>query len=129
MLPSRTMPQLYTITNWLDQPYYSTKGTRNKTIVIGPKGEQYYFKTSLYKPGKDYKYEFWSEIIAYELGSMLGLNVLRYDLAIQGVRIGCLCKSMIESEKEILTEGVQYLQGYDPNFAPADSKGLLIHLI
>jgi hypothetical protein len=117
------MPQYLDITNWSIQPYFSTKGTRDKSVLLSPAGEQYYFKTSIYKPGKDFKYEFWSEIIAYEVGSSLGFNVLKYDVGFSKTKIGCICKSMIERKNEILTEGVQYLQGYDPNFAAGESKG------
>lgn len=117
------MPEFFDITKWTTQPYFSTKGTRSKSVVLDANGNQYYFKSSLLKPGKDYKFEFWSEVIAFEIGSMLGLNVLKYDVAIKGDEIGCISKSMINNTDQILTEGVQYLQGYDPNFAPGEAKG------
>jgi hypothetical protein len=75
-----------------------------------PDGNFYYFKRSQLKPGKDYRFEFWSEIIAYEVGIILGFNVLRYDIAIDSEVIGCISKSMINPDKEELIEGIKYLQ-------------------
>ena len=40
-----------------------------------------FFKTSLKKKEKDYTYEFWSEIIASEIGRLLGFDTLVYDVA------------------------------------------------
>jgi hypothetical protein len=123
------MPELFDISNWTKQPYYSTKGSRNKSIVADARGIQYHFKTSLYKPAngnkpeRDYKFEFWSEIIAYELGYLLGFKVLKYDIAVLEDVMGCISKSMLPKDGQILTEGVQYLQGFDPDFAPGEQKG------
>lgn len=93
-----------------------------------PNGKFFYFKRSQYKsateikPGKDFKYEFWSEIIAYEVGTLLGFNVLRYDIAIDGEIMGCISESMINSEKEELIEGVKYLQAYSPDYDPTKKE-------
>ena len=69
------MPELFIIDeNWNEQFWFSTGGTRAKKYLLSPDGKYYYFKRSQYKeptnfkPGKDFKYEFWSEVIAYELG-------------------------------------------------------------
>lgn len=115
------MPELYDITHWNPQPWYSTGGTRAKRYVQSPEGTYYYFKRSQFKPGKDYKYEFWSEIIAYEVGRYLKFNVLRYDIAIDGDIMGCLCETMIDPDKEDLIEGLRYLQAYDDTFDPANT--------
>ena len=115
------MPELYDITHWNPQPWYSTGGTRAKRYVQSPEGTYYYFKRSQFKPGKDYKYEFWSEIIAYEVGRCLKFNVLRYDIAIDGDIMGCLCETMIDPDKEDLIEGLRYLQAYDDTFDPANT--------
>ncbi|HEY4206942.1 MAG TPA: hypothetical protein VGM31_09020 [Puia sp.] len=119
------MPKLYTITNeWTEQQWFSTGGTRAKKYLQGPDGRFYYFKRSQYKQataakaGKDFKYEFWNEFIAYEVGSMIGFNMLRYDIAIDGEIMGCISESMINTENQELIEGVKYLQAYLPEFDP-----------
>ncbi|MDB5014198.1 MAG: hypothetical protein JWQ25_2400 [Daejeonella sp.] len=109
------MANLIDITNWEEKPWYSTGGTRDKCLVESQEGDLYYFKTSLRKERIDYKYEFWSEIIASELGKILGINVLQYDIAIKDEKIGCLCKSMVKGQ-ERLTQGMNYLVGYDNNY-------------
>lgn len=117
------MAQLYIITEeWNEQPWFSTGGTRAKKYLLAPDGKFYYFKRSQLRPGKDYTFEFWNEIIAYELGSMLGFNMLRYDIAIDGEIMGCICESMIDSEQEELIEGVKYLQAYSPTYDPAKKE-------
>lgn len=117
------MAQLYIITEeWNEQPWFSTGGTRAKKYLLAPDGKFYYFKRSQLRPGKDYTFEFWNEIIAYELGSMLGFNMLRYDIAIDGEIMGCICESMIDSEQEELIESVKYLQAYSPTYDPAKKE-------
>lgn len=112
------MPKLFDITNWNQQPWVSTGGTRSKKYVQSPDGKYYYFKKSLKKPGYEYFYEFWNEIIATELGNMLGFNMLRYDLAIDGNEMGCLSESMISADGEELIEGGKYLQALENQFNP-----------
>lgn len=70
------MPVLFIITEeWQEQYWFSTGGTRAKKYLQRPDGKFCYFKRSQFKPatatrpGKNYKYEFWSEVIAYELGT------------------------------------------------------------
>ena len=114
------MPELFIITEeWNEQFWFSTGGTRAKKYLQSPEGKFYYFKRSQLKPGKDYHFEFWSEVIAYELGTMLGFNMLRYDIAISGDVMGCISESMINSEEEELIEGVKYLQAFAPTYDPA----------
>ncbi len=112
------MPLLFDITSWNRQEWQNTGGTRNKKYIQSPQGTNYYFKTSLYKPEKDYKYEFWSEIIAYEIGAILGFNVLKYDVAISNNQLGCLSEDMINQDKSILNEGIRYLVAFDNTFNP-----------
>lgn len=58
------MAEFFDISNWNEKPWFGTKGSRSKSVVENPEtGALCYFKTSLFKPDKDYKYEFWSEII------------------------------------------------------------------
>lgn len=118
------MADLFEIQDWEAKPWFSTGGTRAKKYVEGKDGKLYYFKRSEYKeaqggkPEKDYRYEFWSEVIAHEVGTLLGFNTLRYDIAIDNDIVGCLCEDMLGSGKEELIMGVQYLQGYDNFFDP-----------
>jgi hypothetical protein len=50
---------------------------------------------------------------------MSKIHVLRYDIAIDGDIMGCLCETMIDPDKEDLIEGLRYLQAYDDAFDPA----------
>jgi hypothetical protein len=116
------MAEFYDISNWQEKPHYQTGGTRNKSIFENPDtGELYYFKTSLKKEVIDYKYEFWSEILASEIGKELGFDTLKYDIAYRKDEIGCLSKSMVNTNENKLSEGINYLRGYDPNYNP-DNK-------
>jgi hypothetical protein len=117
------MAELYNISDWSEQSWWNTGGTRDKKIYLNPDdGELYYFKQSFKKGQRDYKYEFWSEIIASEIGLMLGFDVLRYDIAIRGNVVGCISKSMINQAFEELVEGGKYLQAFDNTFNPENVK-------
>jgi len=124
------MAEFFDISTWQELDFFNTGGTRNKAVFENPDtGELYYFKTSLKKEGRDYKHEFWSEILASEIGRELGFNTLRYDIAyhkdVQGKEeIGCLSKSMIDTSRYKLSEGVNYLLAYNPNYNPKDEKNL-----
>jgi hypothetical protein len=116
------MPQLFIIDEWSEQPWWNTGGTRDKKIYLNPEdGQIYYFKQSYRKGEKDYKYEFWSEIIAYEVGTRLGFEVIPYHVAKRGEVLGCISKTMIKPDEQ-LTEGGKYLQSFDPDFKPEDTK-------
>jgi hypothetical protein len=100
-------------------PWFSTGGTRAKKYLHNPADNKtYYFKKSIDK----YPFEFWSEIIAYELGKQIGLDVLKYDVAIFHNEIGCISQSMIDPDKEELIEIGKYLQAFDNTFSPEDRK-------
>lgn len=115
------MPQLFIITDeWNVQYWFSTGGTRAKKYLQAPSGKYYYFKRSQIKEGKDYRFEFWSEVIAYKLGTMLGFDMLRYDIAVFDDLMGCISESMINPEEEELIEGVKYLQAFAPTYDPAN---------
>jgi hypothetical protein len=117
------MAKVFDITNWNELPWLNTGGTRNKKIYLNPEdNELYYFKQSLKKEKKDYKYEFWSEVIAYEIGLLCGFDVLPYQIAVRGSEVGCISKSMINSAKEELVEGGRYIQAFDSTFNPDDRK-------
>jgi hypothetical protein len=109
------------ISNWQEKPHFQTGGTRNKVIVENPDdGNLYYFKTSLKRANDEYKYEFWSEIIASAIGKELEFNTLHYNIAFNKNEIGCLSKSMINANENNLSEIINYLQGYDSNYNPKD---------
>lgn len=119
------MAEFFDITHWDEKPWYQTGGTRSKVIVENPDNHKdYYFKTSLKKEQKDYKYEFWSEIIASEIGSLLGFNMLKYNIAYKSGDIGCISESMVTEGQNKLTEGISYLTGFDSSYNPKhkDSK-------
>lgn len=109
------MAEFYNISNWQEKFHYQTKGTRSKAIVENPQNESlYFFKKSIIK----YKHEFWSEIIASEIGTELGFNLLKYDIASKNGEIGCISKLMIDINYQQLTEGIDFLQGYDYTYIP-----------
>lgn len=115
------MATFFLIDEWSEQPWWNTGGTRDKKIYLNPEdGEIYYFKQSFKKGNRDYKYEFWSEIIAFEIGHHLGFDVLPYQIAKRGNVLGCISKTMVTTEEE-LVEGGKYLQAYDPTFNPEET--------
>lgn len=117
------MAKLYNISEWNEQSWWNTGGTRDKKIYLNPEdGELYYFKQSFKKGQRDYKHEFWSEIIASEVGELLGFNALAYHIAIRGNIVGCISKSMINQASEELIEGGKYLQAFDNTFKPENIK-------
>ncbi len=117
------MAKLYNITEWSEQSWWNTGGTRDKKIYLNPEdGELYYFKQSFKKGQRDYKHEFWSEIIASEVGQLLGFDILEYHIAIRGNVVGCISKSMINQASEELIEGGKYLQAFDNTFKPEKVK-------
>lgn len=100
---------------WQELSWLHSGGTRNKKI-LSDSGKLYYFKES-YKKGetKFYKYEFYSEVIASFIGEMIGLDVLEYNIAIYKNKIGCLSKSMISGDEELIEAG-KYLKAFDNTF-------------
>ncbi len=117
------MVKLYDISGWNEQPWFSTGGTRDKKVYLNPDdGELYFFKQSFKKGQRDYKHEFWSEIIASEIGIVLGFDILSYHIAIKGDIAGCISKSMIKQAGEELIEGGKYLQAFDNTFNPENVK-------
>ncbi len=113
------MPDFINISHWNLQQWYNTGGTRAKKYLHNPDDNKtYYFKKSIDK----YPFEFWSEIIAYELGKQIGFDVLKYDVAIFHDEIGCVSQSMINNDEEELIEIGKYLQAFDNTFSPEDRK-------
>ena len=117
------MAKLYDISRWSEQPWWNTGGTRNKKVYQNPEdGKIYYFKQSFNKGKRNYKHEFWSEIVASEIGALLGFDLLPYHIAIRKDTIGCISESMIDPASEELVEGGKYLQAFDSTFDPEDVK-------
>lgn len=116
------------VSNWEEKFWYNTGGTRAKKYLEKPDGGLFYFKRSMEKaatetkPGKYFRFEFWSEIIAYQVGALLGFDVLEYRPAIDGQYVGCLCEEMIDVSKGELIAGFQYLQGLKPDFDPEKNE-------
>lgn len=51
------MITFFDISTWGEKKHFQTKGTRDKCIVENPENSKlYYFKTSIKKEKKDYKY-------------------------------------------------------------------------
>lgn len=116
-METEKLPFYFNADDWFLINGFNTTGTRNKCVLINPKDNQsYYFKTSIKKGKKDYPFEFWSEIVASVLGQHLNLPVLKYDLASFNGKMGCLCKNMIEHQKEELIEGVNLIIQTEPDF-------------
>jgi hypothetical protein len=87
-------------------------GKRIKKVVTNPNDEMlYYFK----EPKEKYPWEFWNEIIAYEIGIQLGFNTLKYCVALLDDTVGCLSPSMTDSEEELI-HGQQFLTQIYPSF-------------
>ena len=117
------MAEFYDITEWNEKPWFQTGGTRSKVIVEDPSTHKvHYFKTSLKREFKDYKYEYWSEIIASEVGVLLGFDMLKYDIAFNRGEMGCISQSMVTEGVNKLTEGISYLTGYDSTYNPDDKN-------
>lgn len=113
------MAEYFDISNWNEKPWFGTKGSRNKIVVENPEtGIYYYFKTSLLKEDKDYKHEFWSEILASKIGQYLGYDILQYDIAFYKTEMGCISEFMNTEGESELTEGIQYLTGYNTAYKP-----------
>ncbi|MDE7128002.1 MAG: HipA domain-containing protein, partial [Bacteroidales bacterium] len=124
------MVKYFDISEWEEHQYYGTGGTRDKAVVENPMDSSlYYFKTSLKKKVIDYKYEFWSEIIASEIGDALGLEILHYDVAWKDNCLGCLSKSMIDQENEELQEGYKWLTGFDAQYKVNDKEAYTFQAI
>lgn len=111
--------------DWNEQIWLSSGGTRAKKILLDESGQSWFFKCSEKKeakegkPAKHYKYEFWSEVLAFQLGKAWGLDILRYDPAIFGHEIGCISKSMHNAGQEQLIEVGRFMTAISDDFLPA----------
>jgi hypothetical protein len=111
---------------WYALDWLSTGGTRSKRVLMDDDGRLWYFKCSEKKeakngnPAKHYKFEFWSEVIGYQIGNLLGLEILRYDVAINGGEIGCISPLMINSDESLIEVG-RYMTAINPDFLPENN--------
>lgn len=112
----------YDVSDWLEMSAPSTKGTRDKLVLIKPQTEDTYFlKFPMVREKRDYTPENWSEVLAYEIGNALGFNVLKYDLAVYNGKVGCISKNMTKPcNNESLIEGHSILSRYDSTYDPSD---------
>ena len=113
--------QFYDVSNWMESTIPSTKGTRDKLVLIKPQSEDAYFlKFPMIRGNRDYTPENWSEVIAFEVGTALGFNVLRYDLAVHNGKVGCISKNMVnQNRNESLVEGHSILSRFDSKIGRA----------
>jgi hypothetical protein len=126
------------ISSWEILPF-STKGTRDKCIVQSPDKIVFYFKASLKKKSKksdgktrEYPYEFWSEIIACRIATLLGFEALQYDVAYRKTEdefsVGCISQSM-QSDAEALFFGYDLIIGFSPTFEETHKRNHRLPLI
>ncbi|SFU53385.1 hypothetical protein SAMN05216480_10690 [Pustulibacterium marinum] len=122
------IPTFTDISDWEDQIYTNTTGTRSKQIVKDPQTDiQHFFKGSKELASGEIRYpmEFWSEIASSKIGAYLGFNILDYNIAFNKNRVqqvGCLSASMVRHETNNLTEGVVYLTGKNSSYNPEKDK-------
>jgi len=121
-------PTYTDISNWNKKPYSSTGGTRAKNIYTNPEDErEYFFKCSKKLPTGEFRYpsEFWSEIIASKIGQWLDFDVLDYNIAFDKnheQKVGCISKSMVIHTDNKLSEGIEFLRGFDPTYIPSKNE-------
>lgn len=122
------IPHYTDTSEWQKIVYANTGGTRSKTILMHPEtGDQYFFKGSKELDSGEFRYptEFWSEIVASKIGQLFGFEMLDYNIAYNtdfNQKIGCLSKSMVNNSINKLTEGKEYLIGYDGKYDPEKHK-------
>ncbi len=115
----------YDVSNWrCDSGTSNTKGSRDKIILFEPNTDnEYFMKFPMKKGDRNYSMETWSEILAFEIGTFLGFNVLRYDFGMNNGRPGCISKNMVhKGDFESLIEGDSILMAYDPTYNPKEKK-------
>ncbi len=111
---------------WNEQFWLNSGGTRAKKILLDNDAQSWFFKCSEKKeaknnkPAKHYRFEFWSEVLAYQLGKSWGLNILRYDPAVFNNEIGCISKSMHQAGQEQLIEVGRFMTAISDEFLPAE---------
>lgn len=113
---------------WNEQFWLNSGGTRAKKILQDDNGQHWFFKCSekkeakADKPAKYYRYEFWSEVMAHQLGKDWGLDILRYDPSVFNGEIGCISKSMHRTGEQQLIEVGRFMTAINTDFIPDDRK-------
>lgn len=98
--------------NWQVEPFSNVViGKRVKRTVVDENENVYYFK----EPIQRYPWEFWTEIASSKIGQSLGFNVLDYNIASFYNVCGCISKSMVGAEEELI-HGQQLLTQINPKF-------------
>ena len=108
-----TQNKIINVGNWQSgNPNLVPIGKRIKRVVHDPDTlDLYYFK----EPKEKYPWEFWTEIVSYQIGKVYGFNVLKYDIAISDDIVGCISPS-INLKNEELIHGQQLLTQLLPTF-------------
>lgn len=125
---NKFIPSFVDITDWNKNLYSSTGGTRAKKIYVHPIEDiDYFFKGSKELDDRSIRYplEFWSEIVSSKIGQWLGFNILDYNIGYDKhshQTLGCLSKSMVDYSLNTLTEGIEYLRGFDPKYDPLNDE-------
>lgn len=125
--------QIIDVSGWSEPPL-QTEGTRDKSVLLSPDdGCMYYFKSSMKKGKKDYRFEFWSEVVASKIGLALDFNVADYNVGVRTsssgeLTIGALVKS-VNNEDEDLVSGYNLLVQCDPDFSSSFKEKHTLELI
>lgn len=125
--------QIIDVSGWSEPPL-QTEGTRDKSVLLSPDdGCMYYFKSSMKKGKKDYRFEFWSEVVASKIGLALDFNVADYNVGVRTsssgeLTIGALVKS-VNNEDEDLVSGYNLLVQCDPDFSSSFKERHTLDLI
>ena len=85
-------------------------------------GENWLFKEARANTGED-----WSEKIASEVASLLGLPTHHAELAVWQGRRGCAVKSFIESKQSVLFHGNELLAGWITGYDKEKGRGQADH--
>lgn len=108
------------VSGWPIDEYGTTKGNRTKFVAY-PDGRfapirrrpyRYYWKESLAR----YPIEFWSEVLAYHVGAVVGVAVPPCFPATFDVRVGSLSLSLVNNPDEELVHGGDLISQVAPNY-------------
>ncbi len=118
------MVKIFDITKWTIKEWVQTIGTRDKFFVENPNDEKlYFFKESIGK----FPSEFWSEIIASKIGTLLGFNLLDYNIGIYKTTVGCICESMVEQKSQELEHGISLIKKAVKDFRVSERPLILFN--
>lgn len=113
------------VATWLDDEIFSNypEGARSKKALFPPPGIELDFikqtRRYLYKRSvKRYPDQFWGEVVAYQVGGLLGVNVPPAYAAFDSNRNDCgaLIEWFYEDGKAIFVPGGNYMQQLMPDY-------------